>query len=448
MIELQKEIFDCEVAKLIPYEFNNKSHPAEQINMICNSFTECWFLNPILIDENNIILAWHGRLEASRKLNLQTVPVIQYFGLSEPQKKKFRILDNRIWDFADYNLANLEIELRDINDEQLNELFKEFNLDLRDPIEYDESIEDEVPEINDEDVIVQLWDIFQLWDHTLICWDSRSTVTVETLMNWAKSKLIWTDPPYNVNYESNWKKIENDNMSPEEFERFMNDIFHIYYSIMEEWSPIYVAHSDTGWYTFRKAFIDAWFYFAECLIRNKDRFVLGRQDYHRKHEPILYWWKPWKKHSRYWERNKSTIIENNNQNFIQNIDDWVIISINWESFIVKWKIDSVDNLKSTIINYPKPNKSDIHPTMKPVGLIEQMIINSSKPGDIVVDLFNWSWSTLITCEKTWRVCKTIELMPKYTQASIKRFYDYTKGLREIKCLNRDLDINLITHGQK
>ena len=178
------------IDKLIPYEHNNKIHDAEQIKKIAKSIKELWFRAPILIDENNIILAWHWRLAAAKKLKLKEVPIIQYTDLTEDQKKKYRLLDNRLADLSEYDLENLKLELQELNDERLNGLFEEFDLKLQEE-ERDEDKEDEVPAVQ-PDPIVQEWDIFELegknGKHYLICGDSTKIETYTKLTELAGKK--------------------------------------------------------------------------------------------------------------------------------------------------------------------------------------------------------------------------------------------------------------------
>lgn len=217
------------IDQLIPYERNNKIHDEQQIKKIAKSIKELWFRAPILIDENNIILAGHWRLAAAKKLKLKEVPVIQYTDLTEEQKKKYRLLDNRLSDLSEYDLENLKLELQELNDEWMNDLFSEFDLQLEEE-ERDEDKEDEVPAVQ-ADPIVQEWDIFELdgknGKHYLICGDSTKERTYTKLTELAgkKADFLFTDPPYNVNYKGQGKKtsngILNDRMSDQNFLFFL-----------------------------------------------------------------------------------------------------------------------------------------------------------------------------------------------------------------------------------
>ncbi|HMY80481.1 MAG TPA: site-specific DNA-methyltransferase, partial [Candidatus Absconditabacterales bacterium] len=234
----------------------------------------------------------------------------------------------------------------------------------------------------------------------LVVGDATNLETVQLLMEDQKANLIITDPPYNVNYEgSTGMKIQNDDMSKDSFYQFLYDAFTNMYMVQEDGASVYIFHADTEGENFRKAFTDAGFKLAQCLIRVKNALVMGRQDYHWKHEPILYGRKPTAGH-------------------------------NWYS----------DRSQTTVRNFDKPLKNDLHPTMKPIDIITYPIINSSKQGDRVLDLFGGSGSTLIACEKTNRICYTMELDEKYAQVILERYYAYTKGAKPIQCLNREIDL--------
>ncbi len=385
--------------QLIPYEFNNKIHPEDQINKIANSIQECWFRSPILIDENNVILAGHGRLLGAKKLWLKEVPVIQFTDLTELQKKKYRILDNKLADLAEWNIENLKIELAEIDDADLTGLFDDLDLWLDEVLDVDDEKEDNIPAVP-ETPRVQLGDVFELGSHRLICGDATNLETVEQLMDGQQADLVITDPPYNVNYEwSSGMKIQNDDMSNADFYQFLYDVYTNMCTVQKDGWSIYVFHADTEGENFRKAMVNAGYKLSQCLIRVKNSLVMGRQDYHWKHEPILYGWKKNGAHQWYSDRSQTTV----------------------------W-------------NFDKPLKNDIHPTMKPIEIIVYALNNSSKKWELVLDLFGGSWSTLIACEKTARKCCTMELDPKYTQVIIQRYYEYTKGKKTISCLNRKIKL--------
>jgi DNA modification methylase len=216
-------------------------------------------------------------------------------------------------------------------------LFDDLDLWLDNLLDVDEEQENQAPELS-EKPRVQQWDVFQLWDHRLVVWDATNLETVQLLMEDQKANLIITDPPYNVNYEwSTGMKIQNDDMSKDSFYQFLYDAFTNMYMVQEDGASVYVFHADTEWENFRKAFTDAGFKLAQCLIRVKNALVMGRQDYHWKHEPILYGRKPTAWHNWYTDRSQTTV----------------------------W-------------NFDKPLKNDLHPTMKPIDIITYPITNSSK----------------------------------------------------------------------
>lgn len=434
------EIQQVAIEKLIPYERNNKIHTEEQIKKIAKSIKECGFRAPILVDENRVILAGHGRLEWAKKLKMKEVPVIQYTDLTEEQKKKYRILDNRIGDFAEYDLDALKEELREIDDQWMNEMFEEFDLGL-DQEEWNEDTEDDVPVVNEEEeTIVQEWDIFALqwteWTHILICWDSTKEETYKELlkrMNIEAFDMLFTDPPYNVDYKGNGKNtsrwIANDRMGVSNFEEFLHDTFREISKVLKKTASMYIFHASRYQREFENAMNESWIEVITQLIWNKPScFWFAR--YKMKHEPFFYAKFIEGKVERHGEFETS----------VQDIPD-----------IEKMKtteiLDCIKHAKAmeaewwtTIRSMKRHNVNDyIHPTQKPVGLVEHAIQNSSKKRDTVLEPFGWSGTTLIASEKQWRICWIIELDPHYVQAILKRYKKQTK--KQIKCLNREINLN-------
>ena len=379
------------VETLIPYAKNARTHSDEQVAQIAGSIKEFGFNNPVLVDKDNSIIAGHGRLMAARKLGMDKVPVVQLGHMTEAQRKAYVLADNRIALNSRWDTGMLSLELQDLKDDiDLSLLgFDPDELDaLLNPIEETEGLTDEdaVPDVPDEPK-TKLGDIYILGNHRLMCGDSTSIDAVEKLMDGQLADQLVTDPPYNIAYEGGSKKrdqIKNDEMADEEFRQFLKDVYIAADAVMKAGAVFYIWHADTEGYNFRGAARDMGWRIRQTLIWNKDNSAFGRSDYHWKHEPCLYGWKEGAAHL--------------------------------------W---ATDRKQTTVIQCKRPSKSDLHPTMKPVELMEYQILNNTKGSDIVLDLFGGSGSTLIACEKTGRVNRSMELDPKYCDVIVKRWEDFT-----------------------
>jgi DNA modification methylase len=384
------------VETLIPYAKNARTHSDEQVAQIAGSIKEFGFNNPVLVDKDNSIIAGHGRLMAARKLGMDKVPVVQLGHMTEAQRKAYVLADNRIALNSGWDTGMLSLELQDLKDDiDLSLLgFDPDELDaLLNPIEETEGLTDEdaVPDVPDEPK-TKLGDIYILGNHRLMCGDSTSIDDAEKLMDGLLADLVFTDPPYNVDYSgrgaNNLGTIKNDNMSAEDFEQFCRDVFTTYSAIMKPLACIYVCHPDSASapkIAFEKTFAEQ-FKKSSTIIWMKQSAGMGWQDYRAQHEPILYGWKEGKgSHFNAGDRTKTTI----------------------------WKIGR------------DAQSSYVHPTQKPVCLPEEAIMNSSKGSDCVVDLFGGSGSTLMACEKTGRVNRTMELDPKYCDVIVQRWEEFT-----------------------
>jgi site-specific DNA-methyltransferase (adenine-specific) len=398
------KIVEKSVETLIPYIKNSRTHSDAQIAQIAASIKEFGWTNPILVDGENGIIAGHGRLMAARKLGHTKVPVIELKDMTDTQKKAYIIADNQLAMNSGWDTSLLTLELTDLQAEGFDlELLgfdpKELNALLEPEVVEGLTDEDAVPDVPDEPK-TKLGDIYELGNHRLMCGDSCNIEAVEALTGGLVDILV-TDPPYNVAYESsNGLKIQNDNMADEKFRQFLADAFIAASAVMKPGAVFYIWHADIEGFNFRGACRDAGFQVRQCLIWNKDSLVMGRQDYHWKHEPCLYGWKDGAAHL--------------------------------------W---SADRKQTTIIECKKPKKNDIHPTMKPVELMEYQILNNTKGMDVVLDLFGGSGSTMIACEKLGRKACLMELDPKYCDVIVKRWEEFTGG--KAKLLNsQDNTVNV------
>jgi DNA modification methylase len=383
------------IDRLRPYERNPRTHSADQVAQIAASMVEFGFTNPILVDEADGILAGHGRLMAARQLGLTEVPIVQLGHLTAAQKRAYVIADNALSLKAGWNDELLAEELAWLRDET-------FDLDLLgfDATELEqllapsegesEGAEDEVPEPPVEPVS-KPGDLWLLGDHRLLCGDATMLTDVERVLAGSLADMAWTDPPYNVDYGNSAKdklrgkdrRILNDALG-DGFGAFLQDACTNILTVTK--GAAYIAMSSSELHTLQAAFTTAGGKWSTFIIWAKNTFTLGRSDYQRQYEPILYGWPAGAEH--YWcgARDQGDV----------------------------WFFD-------------KPTKNDLHPTMKPVALIERAIRNSSKRRDIVLDPFGGSGSTLIAAEKTGRQARLVELDPKYVDVIVKRWQDWTGG---------------------
>jgi DNA modification methylase len=383
----------ADINSIQPYINNPRKLKDSAIDKVAMSIKEYGFRQPIVVDTNRIIVVGHTRYRASKKLGLKEVPITIAENLTQEQINAYRIADNRTNEEAEWDLELLkteikELELADFNldltgfdEDQLNNMLFEEKQGLTD--------EDEVPEAPEEP-ITKLGDIWKLGKHKLICGDSTILNNYEKLFNENKADLLMTDPPYNVDYEGKTKDkltIQNDSKNDDDFLQFLTDAFNNCAIHLKLGCSFYIFHSDWYGLEFRQSIKNSDLELKQNLIWAKNSMVMGRQDYQWQHEPCLYGWKRGASHS-------------------------------WYS----------DRKQTTIIKYDRPSKSKLHPTMKPVGLVEYLIKNSSKQEDIILDPFLGSGTTLMACEKQGRICYGVELDPKYCDVIVKRWEEFT-GLK-------------------
>lgn len=412
------------VEDLIPYINNTRTHSKEQVNQIASSIKEFGFTNPVLVDEQGGIIAGHGRIMGAKLLKMDEVPTICLDGLSEAQKKAYIIADNKIALNAGWNEELLKLELQDLKDMNFDlsligfsdEELSEFDIEADYTMSIDKEREDDIPEISDE-YSIKLGDIVEFdGGHRLMCGDSTNEKDVFKLMNNNIAQMVFTDPPYNVAIQGKAGSIKNDDMEDTQFYNFLLSVYRNYNKFMKDGAVIYVAHADSERINFTKAFIDADFKFAQNLIWNKHSATLSRQDYNWKHEPILYGWKKGAGHYFCKDFTKTTVIED---------------KIDYSKMKKEELIAEIRHIKqsftSSVIDYDRPTVSDLHPTMKPVGLVQGFVENSSEPKWIVLDLFGGAGSTFIACINSGRVSYNMELDEKYAQVIIQRYVDYTSN---------------------
>jgi len=281
-------------------------------------------------------------------------------------------------------------------------------------------------------------EIWQLGNHKLIVGDATNENDLLALLGDKQADMTFTDPPYNVDYEGGTGlKIQNDKMENDVFYNFLLDAHKNIYNVTKPGGALYVCHADSEGVNFRRSFEESGFLLKQCLIWVKNSLVMGRQDYHWKHEPILYGWKPGAAHNWYVGRKETTVqefpvdlaIENNKHHSIFTVNNGI------NNVVIKVKdyeiIHDGNDESNTIWRIEKPHRNAEHPTMKPIRLCARAISNSTKPGDIVLDPFGGSGSTLIACEQTGRYCRIVELDPVYADVIIKRWEELT-GMEAIQ----------------
>jgi DNA modification methylase len=383
------------VERLIPYARNPRTHTDEQVAQIAASIAEFGWTNPVLVGADGVVIAGHARLMAARKLALAEVPVIVLDHLTEAQQRALVIADNKLALNAGWDEDMLRVEI-----DALREV--DFDLDVLgfDDQEIEALLADEPTEAagnTDEDAAPEApetavtvpGDVWILGEHRLLCGDATQIEAVEKVLAGGLADMVFTDPPYNVNYGATMKdklrgkkrKIANDNLG-DGFEQFLSDVCTNLLAVTK--GTIYICMSSSELHTLYRAFTEAGGHWSTFLIWAKNTFTMGRSDYQRQYEPILYGWKEGSDH--YWcgARDQG--------------DVWLV---------------------------KKPVSNDLHPTMKPIELVERAVRNSSKTRDTVLDPFGGSGSTLIACEKAGRQARLIELEPRYCDVIVRRWEEFS-----------------------
>ncbi len=403
-----QQIIYLGTAELKPYEKNAKKHPAEQIAKIVESIKRFGFNQPIVVDKDYVVIVGHGRLAAAKALSLEKVPVI-VVDISKEDAASYRLADNKLNE-SDWDMDLVIDELKTLTAELVE--LSGFSPDLLlDEEEQDDVVPEDVPTVSNPG------DLWFMGGHKLLCGDSTNQADVERLMKGTKADLIFTDPPYNVDYKGSGEKtsegIMNDKMSTEAFELFLFDVFTRYAESIKAGAGAYVFHSEKTPTEFRLALDKAGFEVKSTLIWNKPAATLGMNDYRSKHEPFFYCALKGAKPQFYGDRTHTSIWD------LQ--DD--------EESLIKWakrqkRLEAQGKATVWTMKREKVNEY-VHPTQKPVDLIVYALSNSSKAGDIVLDFFGGSGSTLIACEKANRTCYSMELDPKYVDTILERYYLYT-----------------------
>jgi DNA modification methylase len=355
---------------------------------------------------------------AARSMKIDTVPCIRLDHLTEAQKKAYVIADNKLALNAGWNDQMLGLELADLQGLGFDLEMTGFSKDELASIMAPEPIEgltdeDEIPTIPEQPKS-QRGDVWLLGEHRLMCGDSTQADDLAKLMDGDKADLVWTDPPYNVAVDGKAGKIMNDDMSKSEFRKFLQAVYVRYFENMREGAVIYVAHGESERAAFSDCLVEAGLKLSEVLIWVKQSGTLSRQDFNWKHEPILYGWKEGKGHHFCGDFTLTTVID----------DDLDIDKMKKDELVAMLK-QIKEQMPTTIVRHDRPTKSDLHPTMKPVGLVQRMVEWSSMDGWIVLDLFGGSGSTLIACQKANRRARLMELDPKFVDVICKRYQDFT-----------------------
>jgi DNA modification methylase len=397
---IEMNIQKIEITKLKPAEYNPRKDlkpEDEEYQKIKRSIIEFGYVAPIIVNSDMTVIGGHQRLKVLKELGYNEVECV-VVDLNKNKEKALNIALNKIsgdWDnnkleelLAELKETDIDLDITGFSFDEVDNILKDITGSKEDDFDIQQAL-DEIDEPT-----TKTGDIWILGRHRLMCGDSTQKEQVLRLMNNQEADMLLTDPPYNVDYEGKTAdalKIENDNMNETEFYNFLLDSFRNMYESVKYGGSVYVFHADTEGLNFRNAFKSCGFKLAQCLVWVKNTFVMGRQDYQWRHEPILYGWKEGAGH---------------------------------------YFVD--DRKQSTVLEFDKPSRNAEHPTMKPVDLLVYLIKNSSKEDNLILDLFGGSGSTLIAAEQTKRKCYTMELDPKYCDVIVKRWETLTGEKAELQ----------------
>ena len=377
------EIRKVPLSQIVPYENNPRKNDGA-VEAVAESIKQCGYRQKIIVDENMVVIAGHTRLKALKKLGWKEAEVQVETDMPEEKKRKYRLLDNKTNELAEWDEDKLREELSGLDFAGFDFEFPDFN------IETGEAEEDEFDTTPPEEAETKPGDIWILGRHRLLCGDATDVNAVERLMDGKTADLYLTDPPYNVDYHGGTGlTIQNDNMEDAHFREFLAAAFNAAKTILKAGAAFYIWHADSEGFNFRGACRDAGLTVKQCLIWEKNALVLGRQDYQWRHEPCLYGWVDGASHAWYSDRKQTTILQ-----------------------------------------FDRPVKNGDHPTMKPVKLFDYLIKNSTKAGDVVFDGFAGSGTTAVACEQDERTACLMELDQRYCDV-IKNRWEALTGQKAV-----------------
>lgn len=419
-----------DVSKLKPYE-NNPRNNDKAVPKIAESIRRYGFNVPITADRNGVIATGHTRYKAALSLGMKQVPVIYLDDLDEEEIATWRLVDNKTGEIATWDEDKLNLELKALLSMKVD--LSEFGFPGKDKM-LEHVREDDFVPVLPKKPKSKRGDIYLLGDHVLMCGDATNADDMARLMDGSLADLVVTDPPYNVDYEGSNKtksgakakrrnsqrpsdRILNDNMDEEAFRTFLVDSFSAMKSSLRAGGVFYIWHSENHGLSFRLSLEEAGLEVRQCLIWEKNSFTLGRQDYQWRHEPVLYGWKEGAGHY---------FINDRSQDTVMDVDRLELSDKSKKELIgIIESLRKQSPVPTTVIREDKPLHNDLHPTMKPIKLLARLIANSSKKGELVLDQFGGSGSTLIACEQTGRKCRMMELDPAYVDVIIERYEKFT-----------------------
>lgn len=434
------------VADLLPNPKNSRDHSKAQVAELAEHIKSVGWTNPVLVAGNEV-LAGHGRIMAAKVIGMTRVPVIDLSHLSDAERRAYIIWDNRSAEKSSWNLEFLKMETDDLRalgldleevtgfaEEDLAKLFE--GLDV--PDEGGGGDPDDVPPVPDAPKSVE-GDVWVCGPHRVMCGSSLDPKAWFALMAGTLADMVWTDPPYNVDIGGKNKRLDatdrgnrsktggimNDKMENDSFKSFLDGVYGCLFDVVKAGGTVYVAHADVEGHNFRTAFLGAGFKLQSCLIWHKNNFVIGRWDFQPKHEPILYGWKPGAGHRWFGGRKQTTVVEyGDGSPFTLMPDGRWQIKIGDSVMVVDGNA-TVTETPGTMIYEPKPARSDLHPTQKPVALVERMLKNSARPGDVVADAFGGSGTTMIAADRLGMCARLMELDPKFVDVIVTRWQQFT-----------------------
>lgn len=401
-------VINLAVRDLKPYERNTKKHDAKQISNVAQSIREYGFVQPIVVDRENVVIIGHCRLAAAKRLGMETVPCYRAEDLTPEQVNALRIVDNKTNE-SEWDMDALAHELQEVD---LGAFDFEWTVPEPKPEVEEDGYEPEPP----VQPMSRLGDLVILGDHRLLVGDATKAADVQRLMKGEKAAVFLTDPPYGVDYEGGTGlKIENDNLADAAFEEFLDDAFSAADTVLERGAAFYIWHADSRGLIFRLAAAAQYWEIRQVLIWVKNSFVLGRQDYQWQHEPCLYGWTPGAGHYFTPDRTEATVLD----------DGELDISKMSKAELKDTLLRMLADTPTSVIRENKPARNAEHPTMKPLKLLAHAVRNSSKPGEIVLDTFAGSGSTMMTCEQMRRRARVMELDPRYADVIVDRWCRFT-----------------------